>query len=94
MPAKRYIIGYDKRGGHDYVGLHRTLKALGGQHLLESLWVVNRPGESSDQIYGHLRSWLDSDDGVFIACLDTAAWDERYFVNLRDTKQDTQKTVK
>ena len=68
--GNRYLISYDLRGKErDYKPIHSKLKGLGARKILESLWHVDRPGETAELVGKSIRQVMDRDDGLLVICL-------------------------
>lgn len=70
-----YLISYDLIKNKDYPKLHEAIKKLGNyQRILESTWVVASTSTSAD-IRDYCKSFMDSDDKLFVAKLNgEMAW--------------------
>lgn len=75
-----FIISYDLIANKDYFELYEAIKSYGTYaHILESVWII-KSNSSSANIADNLKSYIDSDDKLFVAKLDSqAAW-----INLSD----------
>lgn len=70
-----YTINYDLRGERDYEDLYEAIKSYKTwAHILESSWAVAST-KSAIEIFDHLKSYTDSDDGlIVIKSGGTAKW--------------------
>lgn len=71
-----YIISYDLIAPNkDYSSLTSAIKDYGTYaHIVESVWIV-KSSSSSSEIRDNLKSYMDSDDKLFVAKLACeAAW--------------------
>lgn len=70
-----FIVNYDLISNRDYSKLYEAIENYGSYaHVLESVWIVNSSSSSSD-IRDNLKSYIDSDDRLFVAKLTgESAW--------------------
>ena len=70
-----YIVTYDLIADKDYSTLYEAIRSYGSYaHILESVWIVKSSASSSD-IRDNLKSYMDSDDKLFVAKLTgESAW--------------------
>lgn len=70
-----FLISYDLISTKNYDSLHEAIKKYGTYaHVLESLWIV-KSMSSSSEIRDNLKSYIDSDDKLFVAKLTgESAW--------------------
>lgn len=66
-----YLVTYDLNSpGQDYQRLYTAIEQLshgmGYIHCLESTWLINTH-LNADQIVGKLSSYIDKNDGLFVA---------------------------
>jgi len=71
----RYTVSYDLNApGKDYKGLTDALKTLGASKLLYSEWILRHRNSSSTLIRDYLWQFMDANDRLFVACLDSSDW--------------------
>lgn len=70
MPS--FIISYDLRKVRNYDPLWDQLRAWNAVRLLESLWLADLQGPAA-AVRDHLRTIIDSDDGVAVISIGPAA---------------------
>lgn len=70
-----FLISYDLISNKDYSSLYKAIRDYGSfAHVLESVWIVKSSTSSSD-IRNNLKSYIDSDDKLFVAKLSgESAW--------------------
>lgn len=73
MPS--FIVSYDLISNKDYSKLYEAIRNYGSYaHVLESVWII-KSSSSSSNIRDNLKSYLDSDDKLFVAKLTgESAW--------------------
>ena len=65
---KVFCISYDLRNSRDYQRIQDELNRLKGIQVLESVWTVKlNDNETSGSVRDHFRKFIDSDDGLFVA---------------------------
>jgi hypothetical protein len=73
MPV--FSISYDLIKRKDYQTLWAELARIGAQKYLLSQWAVRRAeGVTATALGNHLRKFIDADDRLFIARIDTTDW--------------------
>lgn len=74
---KIFVINYDLRKARDYDILYQRLTELGGNRVLESVWTLKLNDKyTCADIRDDLRRYMDSDDGLYVAHISSAAWDK------------------
>lgn len=70
-----FLISYDLVSDKDYSKLYEAIRNYGSfAHVLESVWII-KSSASSSEIRDNLKSYLDSDDKLFVARLTgESAW--------------------
>ena len=70
-----FIISYDLISDKDYSSLYEAIRNYGSYaHILESVWII-KSSTSSTNIRDNLKSYIDSDDKIFVAKLSgESAW--------------------
>lgn len=70
-----FLISYDLISDKDYSKLYESIRNYGSfAHVLESVWII-KSSASSSEIRDNLKSYLDSDDKLFVARLTgESAW--------------------
>lgn len=70
-----FLISYDLISDKDYSKLYEAIRNYGSfAHVLESVWII-KSSASSSEIRDNLKSYLDSDDKLFVARLTgESAW--------------------
>lgn len=70
-----FIVSYDLISNRDYSKLYEAIRKYGSYaHILESVWII-KSSSSSINIRDNLKSYMDSDDKLFIAKLTgESAW--------------------
>jgi hypothetical protein len=64
---KKYCISYDlNRPGQDYSDLIKAIKSYEFVEVMKSGWFV-KSTNSAQQIYDHLRRYIDDNDFLFIS---------------------------
>jgi hypothetical protein len=76
----RYEISYDLNAPehvNDYKRLAAALKEIGAQKALFSQWIVRRTGTSAAGLRDYIWQFMDSNDRLFVVCLDSNDWGGR-----------------
>lgn len=70
-----FVVSYDLISDKDYSKLYEAIRNYGSYaHVLESVWIIKSESSSSN-IRDSLKSYMDSDDKLFIAKLTgESAW--------------------
>ena len=70
-----FIVSYDLISNRDYSKLYEAIRNYGSYaHVLESVWII-KSSSSSTNIRDNLKSYIDSDDKLFVAKLTgESAW--------------------
>lgn len=70
-----FVVSYDLISNRDYSKLYEAIKNYGYYaHVLESVWII-KSSSSSINIRDNLKSYMDSDDKLFVAKLTgESAW--------------------
>lgn len=70
-----FLISYDLIANKDYAELYEAIKSYSSfAHILESVWII-KSTDSAVNIRDNLKSYIDSDDKLFVAKLDgESAW--------------------
>lgn len=70
-----FIISYDLISDKDYSSLYSAIRDYRSfAHVLESVWII-KSSTSSAEIRDNLKSYIDSDDKLFVAKLTgESAW--------------------
>ena len=71
----KYMINYDLRApGRDYQSLYDELEDFKARRVLESQWVFNRYNTNARSLRDYFWQFLDSNDRLLIAALDSSDW--------------------
>jgi len=62
-----FFLDYDLRKQRNYQRLYDELKAFNAVQLLESSWCFTRFNTSTANLRDHFRSFIDADDGLWVA---------------------------
>ena len=85
----RYLISYDLRGQNkNYDRVHSALRAISATPVLESLWTVERAGESAKLVAGHILPFIDLDDGLLVIEIESGRWDKRELLNPLNRREE------
>ena len=70
-----FIVSYDLIANKDYTELYEAIRNYGSfAHILESVWII-KSTDSAVNIRDNLRTYIDSDDKLFVAKLNgESAW--------------------
>lgn len=72
---KIFVVSYDLRNERDYESICNRLTDLGAIRVLESLWTLKLDDKyTCEDIRDNLRRYMDSDDGIYVAHINSAAW--------------------
>lgn len=72
---KIFVVNYDLRNERDYNSLYNRLNNLGGKRVLESMWTLKLDEKyTCTEIRDDLRRYMDSDDGIYVAHINSSAW--------------------
>ena len=71
----RYTISYDlNRPGQNYQPLWDALRQIGAHRVLQSHWITRRNNTSASGLRNYLQQFIDSNDRLFVICLDNDNW--------------------
>jgi hypothetical protein len=69
----RYVISYDLIAPNkNYQPLYDALASVGARRILLSQWIVRWDNVDSPRIRDWVRQYVDSNDRVFVDCIDRA----------------------
>ena len=71
----RYVVSYDLRQPQrDYESLYEALRALNGQRILESSWLITVQDLTAVTIRDRLKGVIDSDDRLLVNGFGNSQW--------------------